>query len=291
MNEDPDRHGLEPALELTSYVAAVKLARPGESAGDRHGASSPSHDTWLATVPIGYADGVRRALTGRLEVLIAGRRLPAVGTISMDNLTVAIGRDRPSDIGPETTVTLVGRDGSQRQTIEDLARGMGHDRPRDPVRPLESRHPGISPRRRAGEVSDPLASLSAIAPDVWLVGGAVRDELLGRDTADYDVVLAAEDEGTVAEVARALARAENGFAFALSDAFGAWRVVENLHRWQVDLTPMGGDTIDADLGRRDLTVNAIARSLGTGALVDPSGGREDRRAGRLRAVSERSFAR
>jgi poly(A) polymerase len=138
-------------------------------------------------------------------------------------------------------------------------------------------------------VSDPLASLSAIAPDVWLVGGAVRDELLGRETADYDVVLAAEEEGMIAEVARALARAENGFAFALSDAFGAWRVVENLHRWQVDLTPMGGDTIDADLARRDLTVNAIARSLGTGALADPSGGREDLAAGRLRAVSDRSF--
>ena len=121
---------------------------------------------------------------------------------------------------------------------------------------------------------------------MWLVGGAVRDELLGRETADYDVVLAAEDEGTIAEVARALARAENGFAFALSDAFGAWRVVENLHRWQVDLTPMGGDTIDADLRRRDLTVNAIARSLGTGALADPTGGREDLAAGRLRAVSE-----
>ena len=56
---------------------------------------------------------------------------------------------------------------------------------------------------------DPLASLAAIAPDVWLVGGAVRDELLGRETADYDVVFAAEDEGMVGEVARALARAEN----------------------------------------------------------------------------------
>ncbi|MEO8967633.1 MAG: alanine racemase [Solirubrobacteraceae bacterium] len=123
MNEDADRHGLEPALELTSYVAAVKLARPGDSAG--YGRRFVAgHDTWIATVPIGYADGVRRALAGRLDVLICGRRVPAVGTISMDNLTVALGPERPSDIGPETTVTLVGRDGSQRQTIEDLARGM-----------------------------------------------------------------------------------------------------------------------------------------------------------------------
>lgn len=138
-------------------------------------------------------------------------------------------------------------------------------------------------------MSDPLATLAGIAPDVWLVGGAVRDELLGRETTDYDVVLVARDDGTIAAVARALARAENGFAFELSDAFGAWRVVEHLHRWQVDLTPLGGETIDADLRRRDLTVNAIARSLGGGALADPTGGREDLAARRLRAVSDRSF--
>lgn len=123
MSEGPDRHGLEPALELTSYVAAVKLARSGESAGYGRRFVA-TRDTWVATVPIGYADGIRRALTGRLDVLIAGRRLPAVGTISMDNLAVALGSERPPEIVPETTVTLVGRDGSERQTIEDLARGM-----------------------------------------------------------------------------------------------------------------------------------------------------------------------
>ncbi len=177
MNEDPDRHGLEPALELTSYVAAVKLARAGESAG--YGRRFVArHDTWVATVPIGYADGVRRALTGRLDVLIAGRRLPAVGTISMDNLTVALGPERPPDIGPETTVTLVGRDGAQRQSNRGSRPRHGHDPPRGPVRPLGTRHPRVSPRRRAGAVSDPLTSLAVIAPDVWLVGGAVRDELL-----------------------------------------------------------------------------------------------------------------
>ena len=123
MNEDPDRHGLEPALELSSYVAAVKLARRGQSAGYGRRFVAGG-DTWIATVPIGYGDGIRRALAGRLDVLIAGRRRPVVGTISMDNLTVALGPARPPDIGAGTTVTLVGRDGSERQTVEDLARGM-----------------------------------------------------------------------------------------------------------------------------------------------------------------------
>lgn len=137
-------------------------------------------------------------------------------------------------------------------------------------------------------MSDPLATLAAIAPDVWLVGGALRDELLGRETRDYDVVLAAGEQ-TIPEAARALARAEHGSAFALSDAFGAWRVVENRHRWQVDLMPLEGATIEDDLGRRDLTINAIARSLGTGTIADPTGGRDDLAAGRLRAVSPRTF--
>ena len=123
MNEDPDRHGLEPAMELTSYVATVKLARAGESTGYGRRFVA-AQDTWVATAPIGYADGVRRALTGRLEVLIAGRRFPAVGTISMDNITVALGPARPPEIRPETIITLVGRDGAERQTIEDLAAGM-----------------------------------------------------------------------------------------------------------------------------------------------------------------------
>jgi alanine racemase len=122
MHEDPRRHGLEPALELLSYVAAVKRAQPGQSAGygRRFVAASP---TMLATLPIGYADGVRRALTNNCDVLIGGRRYPLVGTVSMDNITV--------DLGPETAIavgavaTLIGVDGSERQSAEDLARRIG----------------------------------------------------------------------------------------------------------------------------------------------------------------------
>jgi len=122
MNDDPAAHGLEPALELSSYVAAVKRAAPGESAGygRRFIASA---DTWLATVPIGYGDGVRRALTNNCEVLIAGRRYPLVGTVSMDNITVDVASEDAVAVGDR--VTLIGADGAERVTAEELARRIG----------------------------------------------------------------------------------------------------------------------------------------------------------------------
>jgi poly(A) polymerase len=139
-------------------------------------------------------------------------------------------------------------------------------------------------------VSQPLDALGALSTPAWLVGGAVRDRLLGRRSTDYDVVLAVEDGAAVAPVARDLARAAGGFAFALSEAFGAWRVVAHTRDWQVDLMAAEGGSIEADLGRRDLTINAIAEPLaGERALIDPSGGIADLEQRRLRAVSNRSF--
>jgi alanine racemase len=122
MNLDPDANGLEPALELTSYVAAVKAAAPGESAGYGRRWVAGS-ETWLATVPIGYGDGVRRALTNNCEVLIGGRRCPLVGTVSMDNITVEVGTPDPVRCGDR--VTIIGADGSERVTAEELARRIG----------------------------------------------------------------------------------------------------------------------------------------------------------------------
>ena len=119
MNEDPAHRGLEPALALRSYVAAVKAIAPGQSAGygRRFIAAEPS---WLATVPIGYADGVSRRLTNNADVLIGGRRYPLAGTVSMDNITVDVGPDPEVQVGD--AVTLIGADGDERQTVEDLAR-------------------------------------------------------------------------------------------------------------------------------------------------------------------------
>ena len=93
----PDDCGLTPAMTLTSYVAAVKAIAPGQSAGygRRFVAREP---TTLATVPIGYGDGYRRAFTNNAEVVIGGRRHPLVGTVSMDNISV--------DLGPETDVAV-----------------------------------------------------------------------------------------------------------------------------------------------------------------------------------------
>jgi tRNA nucleotidyltransferase/poly(A) polymerase len=122
----------------------------------------------------------------------------------------------------------------------------------------------------------------------WIVGGAVRDRLLGRPGAGEDVDLALD--GDPRSAARRIARAAGGAAFELSDAFGGWRVVGPDQAWQVDVTPLIGGALEADLAARDLTVNAMAEPLAGGDLVDPHGGRRDLEARRLRMVSAAAFA-
>ena len=136
-------------------------------------------------------------------------------------------------------------------------------------------------------VSDPMEALVEVANEpAWLVGGAVRDRALRRPTDDYDVAL----EGDARRLARSLARRAQAHAFALSDAFGVWRVIDRARRWQVDVLPLAGQTIEADLAGRDFTINAIAEPLGGGPYVDPFGGLGDIRKRRLRMVSARAFA-
>jgi poly(A) polymerase len=132
----------------------------------------------------------------------------------------------------------------------------------------------------------PIEALADVTGGGWLVGGAVRDRLLQRPTGDYDVVL----DGPAEPAARALAKHARAFAFELSEGFGAWRVTARDRSWQVDLLPLGGDTIEADLARRDLTINAIAEPLAGDGYVDPFGGVRDLRARRLRMVSPDAFA-
>jgi alanine racemase len=120
-HEDPARHGLEPALELRSYVAEVKPLAPGDSVGygRRFVAAEP---TWIGTIPVGYGDGVRRALTNDCDVLVGGRRVPLVGAVSMDNLTVDLGPDPPAR-GAEAI--LLGVQGDERVPAEEWARRLG----------------------------------------------------------------------------------------------------------------------------------------------------------------------
>jgi alanine racemase len=100
--EDPARDGLEPVLRWESELAQVKLLRPGESTGYGRRFVAEA-ETWIGIVPVGYADGFRRDLTGT-EVLVAGERRPVVGTVSMDALAVALDRELPRG----TPVLLVG---------------------------------------------------------------------------------------------------------------------------------------------------------------------------------------
>jgi poly(A) polymerase len=120
----------------------------------------------------------------------------------------------------------------------------------------------------------------------WLVGGAVRDRLLGRDTDDVDVAV----DGDLRARARAIARASGGAAFQLSGAFGAWRVVGPDHAWHVDLVTLRDGDIRADLAHRDFTINAMAEPLQGGELLDPHGGRADLEARVVRVVSPQALA-
>jgi Poly A polymerase head domain/Probable RNA and SrmB- binding site of polymerase A len=114
--------------------------------------------------------------------------------------------------------------------------------------------------------------------EAWIVGGAVRDELLGRPVLDVDI--ACRDP-------EAAARRYGGPVFPLSERHGAWRVALEGGR-TVDFTPLP-DGIAADLATRDFTINAIARPLDGGPPVDPFGGHSDLERRVLRAVAPSIF--
>ena len=117
-HRDPAEHGLEPALELHSYVADVKRFERGASAGYGRRWRAPE-DTWVGVLPIGYGDGVRRGLSNNAEVLVGGKRYPVVGTVSMDNITIDLGPD--TDVEPGAPAVLIGAQGGERIAAEELA--------------------------------------------------------------------------------------------------------------------------------------------------------------------------
>jgi poly(A) polymerase len=158
----------------------------------------------------------------------------------------------------------------------------------------EARNPGAqslggAPPLRSGDGVIAVVRAALAGRAAWLVGGAVRDRLLGREAErpDLDVVVETDARGA----ARAIRHAAPGAAlFALSDAFGAWRVIGPDRAWQADVTALQGGSLADDLGARDLTINAIAEPLTGGDLVDPHGGLGDLAGRRLRMVTAHAFA-
>ena len=132
----------------------------------------------------------------------------------------------------------------------------------------------------------------------WIVGGALRDELLGREVTDIDIAVEDDPE----RAARELAAELRGPVFRLSEAFGAWRVVDRRGGRVFDFAPLQGETIEDDLRKRDFTVNALARLTRApggargeamfsegGDLVDPLGGRADLESRTLRVIGPEAY--
>jgi putative nucleotidyltransferase with HDIG domain len=122
---------------------------------------------------------------------------------------------------------------------------------------------------------------------IWIVGGTVRDALLARPIRDVDLAVGGDPEPP----ARAVAAAIGGPVFPLSEAFGAWRAIDRSRSWVCDVSPLHGESLDADLAARDFTVNAMAVPLQGGELVDPHGGLSDLEAGRLRITGPAAYER
>jgi tRNA nucleotidyltransferase/poly(A) polymerase len=127
-----------------------------------------------------------------------------------------------------------------------------------------------------------LAAELLAGEEAWVVGGAVRDQLLGREVVDLDVACREPERA-----ARAYAKRSRGAPFPLSERHGAWRVALEEGR-TIDFTPLR-DGIEDDLATRDFTINAIAEPLGGGEPADPFDGRADLAERVLRAVSPTIF--
>lgn len=157
------------------------------------------------------------------------------------------------------------------------------------MRPVAEDSAAVAAGRRA------LGVAAAHGQPAWLVGGAVRDALQGgRVVKDLDLAVA----GDVRPLANAIAEALGAPCFSLSDRYGGYRVTAR-GGLQVDVMPLAGDTIEQDIARRDVTVNALAIPAAAAAsgwpivaaadVIDLVGGLPDLSSRRLRAVSERAF--
>ena len=297
---DPFERGLEPALELRSYVADTKRFPAGASAGYGRRWRAPA-DTWVGVLPIGYGDGVRRGLTNNGEALVGGSAVP-VRRHRLDGQ-----RDRStwaptSSVEPGSPAVLIGAQGDDRILCEEVARRLGDDQLRGHLRDLRSRVPRVQVRS-GGRVSAAIPELLAAAPAVracrealgdeteaWIVGGAIRDAALGREVTDVDLAVAGDER----QAAREIGRAAGGPVFQLSEEFASWRALAARRRLARGRRPGCEATESRPTSRlRDFTVNAIAVPLADPAAppLDPHGGLADLEARVLRAVSDAQLRR
>ena len=123
--------------------------RGGRERGLRPALRRRATDTVVATLPIGYGDGVRRGLTNNADVLVNGRRLPLVGTVSMDNVTLDLGPDG-GGVRRGDEAVLIGARGGERVLAEEVARRLGTINYEVTCGISAARPAGAPPRRGAG---------------------------------------------------------------------------------------------------------------------------------------------
>jgi len=140
--------------------------------------------------------------------------------------------------------------------------------------------------RRRPEVRRAAAVARRQRLGLWIVGGALRDRALGRAVPEIDVAVS----GNAERFARALERAGLGRAVFLSRGRPGPRVFRLAGPRPLDVAEVEGGSIEADLARRDFTVNAVALDTETGAILDPFSGLSDLALRRLRCVHERNLA-
>ncbi len=141
-------------------------------------------------------------------------------------------------------------------------------------------------RSELNRLGPPLGAAGIDLAHAYLVGGVVRDALLGRPSLDLDLIVTDDP----ASVARILSRHLHAPVFALSVRHGAWRVVVGgPTRSVIDVSPVTGGSVGADLRRRDFTANALAVRFSDGALIDELDGVSAISDGRLSAASATAF--
>lgn len=119
----------------------------------------------------------------------------------------------------------------------------------------------------------------------YLVGGCIRDLLLGIEPADFDIVTF----GPAMELARRMGTALGGTVFAVDRERGVARIALNRGEHTLDISPARGADIEGDLRERDITINAMACLPGDGVLIDPLQGLADLRAGCIRLIGEKNL--